>query len=496
MKKKPNIILIMTDQQRADTIRAFGYPYMITPNMDSLVKGGTAFRQAYCPGATCIASRAAMFTGMYPHNTGVYSFDDWSHHYTWVEDLRKNGYYCVNLGKMHCSPTYAENGFDERRAVENEASLFFERHIPQDEWGNFLMDHGIRRPTERHKHVPEWMDLYNAFEFDYEERFHADYYVGNMTCTWLDNWDTFKPLFLQIGFPGPHEPYDPPKRYLDLYRDVQTPEAVYAEGEIEEKPPQHRALRNHFLTTKTAESKIDIEKAAKEDVARMRRHYYANITMIDDWIGKILGKLKEKGMLENSIVIFTSDHGDNLGDHRMSYKWLMYDTITNVPLIIKDFRKADEAQERKTDGLVSLMDIGPTILQYAGAQIPSCMEGKSLKGYLENEEDLPEQEYVFSEDNYLIMIRSRDYKMVYYIDQTYGELYDLRKDPAELKNLFEAKEYEQVRNRLTEQLLAWLSKSCYFNGGYKTKKDMLYDTRWPDNPRYTHRLIGFNEEQK
>ena len=490
--QKPNIILIMTDQQRLDTIHALGYDYMITPNLDSLTQGGTVFRQAFCPGATCIATRAAMFTGMYPHNTGVYSFDQWGHHYTWVDDLHKNDYYCVNLGKMHCDPIDSKNGFDERRIVENKAGRFLARHIPMDEWGNFLMDHDITRPVERHKEIPNWMDLYNAITFEYDDRFHSDYYVGNMVCTWLDRWDQFKPLFLQIGFPGPHEPYDPPKKYLDLYKDVDVPKPIYKDGEIDEKPPQHRELRNHFLTTQQEESKIDIAKATDEDVARMRRHYYANITLIDEWIGKILQKLDDKGMLENSIVMFCSDHGDNLGDHKMSYKWLMYDTITNIPLIVKDFRNTDHQTTRISDQQVSLMDVGPTILQYAGVPLPSCLEGHSLKGFLDQEEELENQEYVFSEDNYLIMIRSREYKMVYYIDQTYGELYDLRKDPHELDNLYTNPEYQDIKDHMSRKLLAWISRSCYFNSGYKTNKAADYPTRWPDFPQYTNRLIGFN----
>lgn len=490
---RPNIIMIMTDQQRYDTIKELGYNYMITPNMDNLVKGGTTFNQNFCPGATCIASRAAIFTGMYPHNTGVYSFDDWSHQYTWVNDLRENGYHCVNLGKMHTSPMYAENGFDERRVVENEASLLFERHIPQDEWGNFLMDHGIRRPTERHKHVSNWMDLYNAFEFDYDEKFHADRYVGNMACNWINNWDKFKPLFLQIGFTGPHEPYNPPKRYLDLYKDIEVPEAIFAENEIDEKPPQHFELREHFRTTLTAESKIDIAKASKEDISRMRKHYYANISLIDDWIGKILDALDKKGILENSVVIFTSDHGDNIGDHKMSYKWLMYDTITHVPLIVKDFRTTDHETKHIVSDLASSIDIGPTVLDYADVKKPSCLEGRSLMSGIKGTECDEKYNYVFSEDNYLIMMRSKEYKMVYYIDQPYGELYDLTKDKNELINLYNNEEYREVQNNMTKDLLSWISKSCYFNGGYKTNKAPDYTTRWPDYPEYTNRLIGFNK---
>ena len=98
---RPHIMLIMTDQQRFDTVGAWGNDHMITPNMDRLAREGISFRQAFCPGATCVASRVAIFTGMYPHTTGVYSFDPWGNHWNWVDDLADNGYFCVNIGKMH-----------------------------------------------------------------------------------------------------------------------------------------------------------------------------------------------------------------------------------------------------------------------------------------------------------------------------------------------------------------------------------------------------------
>ncbi len=122
-QERPNIILIMTDQQRFDTIQAWGNDHKVTPNIDRLVADGLSFRQAYCPGATCVASRAATFTGMYAHNTGAYTFDDWSQHETWIHDLANNGYYCVNIGKMHIMPTHAPGGFDERIVVENPTTI-------------------------------------------------------------------------------------------------------------------------------------------------------------------------------------------------------------------------------------------------------------------------------------------------------------------------------------------------------------------------------------
>ena len=122
MSEKPNIILIMTDQQRVDTIAAWGNDHMTTPAMDRLAAAGTSFRQAFCPGATCVASRAAIFTGMYPHTTGTYSFNSWAEHRNWVQDLADGGYFCINIGKMHFTPRDVAGGFHERVIVENPTS--------------------------------------------------------------------------------------------------------------------------------------------------------------------------------------------------------------------------------------------------------------------------------------------------------------------------------------------------------------------------------------
>ena len=162
MPERPNIILIMTDQQRFDTIGAWGYDYAITPAMDRLAAEGLSFRNAFCPGATCIASRAAIFTGMYPHNTGVYSFDHWADHRNWVQDLNDAGYHCVNLGKMHFAPRDVAGGFHERVIVENPTSKHLDSGGADDDWGRYLRIHGLERPNDRNKTDPHWLQKYQG----------------------------------------------------------------------------------------------------------------------------------------------------------------------------------------------------------------------------------------------------------------------------------------------------------------------------------------------
>ncbi len=486
--KKPNIILIMTDQQRWDTINSNGFKHMITPNLDNLSKGGITFTSCFAAGSTCISSRAAMFTGMYPHNTGVYSFNRWAHQNIWVRDLGKNGYYTANIGKMHLSPMYADDVFHERFVVENKCQEFEKFGLKPDKWSEYLNSKGISRPVERRYKYPGWKQMLNSVVWEYDEEDHIDSFVGNKAVDWINNYNGKEPFFLQIGFPGPHEPYDPPERFLKMYDNKNIPAPVMQDGELNNKPPEHIGHQKRFSQMKN-DSVIDMYNADISDITKMRKHYYANITLIDEKIGGILKALEKRGFLKNSIVIFTSDHGDSLGDHKLPYKWLMYDSMIRVPLIIKDFRKNRNNRIKRTDKLISLMNIGPTILSYAGVKIPSYIEAEPINEYLDNGSTKNLPEYVFTEDNYIVMIRSEKYKLVYYISQEYGELYDMKKDPYELKNLWNIKKYSKIKEELKETLLNWIAESSYFNGAYKHSKSVYYSVRWPDHKRKIYNLI-------
>jgi arylsulfatase len=473
--ERPNIILIMTDQQRFDTLAAWGYDHMITPHMDRIVREGLSFRQAYCPGATCIASRAAIFTAMYGHNTGVYSFQDWANHRTWVEDLADHGYRCVNMGKMHYSPRDVPGGFHERVIVENPTNMVHLHGGVDDDWGRYLQWHSAERPLERNKTDPEWVDKYQGAAWHLDEHLHSDVFIGMAATTWIDNYQGADPFFLQIGLTGPHEPWDPLPRHLEMYEGRPLPEPIWREGELDEKPPQHRAHQEFHATT-GHESVIDMRGIDAEGIERMRRHYYAKITTVDEQVGRVLAALERRGWLQDSLLIFCSDHGEMLGDHHMAYKWLMYDPIVHVPLVIRHPGSVEQPGE--VHDLVSLIDLGPTILEAAGIDVPTYHEGRSLLPYLAGQEIRP-RDYVFCEDNYQIMMRSQHHKLVYYIGQEMGELYDLEADPHELYNLWQRPEHAGLKQDLLNELLKWLTTSTYYNSGYKRGQERHYKLRWP-----------------
>ena len=473
--QRPNIILIMTDQQRTDTIAAWGHEHMVTPNLDRLAREGISFSQAFCPGATCISSRAAMFTGMYAHNTGVYSFDRWADHRNWVQDLAENGYRCVSMGKMHFSPRDVRGGFHERVIVENPTSMTHARGGVDDDWGRYLSLHGVERPLGRNQTDPEWIQKHQGIPWHHEEHLHSDVFIGNSAVSWIESYRGTGPVFLQVGFTGPHEPWDPLPRHLALYAGREMPPRVMREGELADKPPQQTRIRD-FHAEATHESQIDLDGADETEIAEMRRHYYAKVTTVDEQIGRVLDALEARGMLENSLVIMCSDHGEMLGDHGMAYKWLMYDPIVNVPLIV--WQPGAGNTPRQVNDLVTLMDLGPTILETAGIHVPTYLEGRSLLPYLAGQEVDPHP-FVFCEDNYQVMMRSAECKLVYYIGQEAGELYDLREDRHELWNRWDDPAYAGIKGQLLARLLDWLASSTYWNAGYRRARSTDYRMRWP-----------------
>lgn len=479
--EQPNIIVLMTDQQRADTIAAWGYDHMITPGMDRLARSGVSFPQTYACGATCIASRAAMFTGMYGHTTGVYSFNRWAHHRSWVQDLRDAGYHCVNVGKMHISPRDAPMGFHERVVVENPTSNFLARGGADDAWGRYLSLHGKTRPIDRHERDLAWRRKFQGVPWHMAEHLHSDVFIGNSALAWIERHRPAASVFLQVGFTGPHEPYDPLPRLLDLYEGRALPKPVMREGELASKPRQHRA-HQRFCNVHDHEAQIAMPEATEDDILAMRRHYYAKITTLDEKLGEILDALAAKGYLDNALVIFTSDHGDMVGDHQMAYKWLMYDSIVNVPLVVWDTRT--DAQGTVSD-LVSHVDIGPTVLEAAGVAVPRYMEGRSLMGYLTGSPPEP-HDAVFCEDNYLTMARTATHKLVTYtFQEDEGELYDLREDPGELINRFDDPAYREARQAMEEKTRRWLLRSNYRTAGYRTGQPNA-PMLWPQESPYLH----------
>ena len=460
---RPNIILIMTDQQRFDTIGALNAPHVQTPHLDRLVREGVSLGQCYCTAPSCVPSRASFFNMRFPHELGVYHNGcPWDR--SWVETFQEAGYHTVNVGKMHTVPMDVPCGFDQRFVVENkDRPLRLDRPHGnyRDEWDRFLNNSGQRKPsrqTYRDEH-PEYETALGAYEWPLEEQYHPDVFVGTMAKWLIDQRESPAPLFLQVGFPGPHPPYDPPKRLIDLYADVDLPVPDVTEEELALQPPPHGPYRRQMI-----EGNHDAvrwhERPSKELLLRMRRHYAANVTLIDEQVGQILEALDRKGYLGNAIVVFTSDHGDCLGDHGHIQKWTMYDCITRVPAIVWAPGRLPAGERR--DALIQQMDLAPMLFELAGVNLPSCGAAQSALSVARGE--AAGRKVVFAEHtadnllkgvNFVTMVRTREWKLVHYLDQDWGELYDLLSDPNEVRNVWTEPACGAVKRDLLATLRDW-----------------------------------------
>jgi arylsulfatase A-like enzyme len=465
MSANPNIILFITDQQRADTINALGASWMITPNLDRLVKEGTSFTKCYTTSPVCVASRASLFTGYYPHSTGVFTnFQPWEP--TWVEQLADTGYHCVNMGKMHINPYDSLGGFHQRYPIENkDRPLFLDEHKRawHDEWDKALHARKLTKPSRynRLKDDPErFLQAQGCYPWNLDGDMHSDNFLGDMVQWWLMERQSEAPFFLQIGFPGPHPPYDPEEKYLAMYDEVDIPIQDLSDEELESQPLAIKNLRKDMKRL-NIDSIAWKDKPTKDDMIKIRKHYAANITMIDEKIGQIFRCLDQRGYLENSIIIFTSDHGDALGDHGCIQKWNMYESSVNVPLIFWSPKYVPAG--KVSEELVQLFDVAPTLLEKTEVSIPDAWEAKSLWPVINGESK--GRDVVYSElardhiqltSEYIIMRRDREYKLVWYTDDSYGELFDVHNDPYEQHNLWNRPEYKEKRDNLLHALKEWL----------------------------------------
>ena len=219
---QPNIIFIITDQQRYDTIGALGYDHVDTPNLDRLVNEGLHFTDCHVTAASCAPARASLFKGLYPHTSGILkNADTWRH--SWIELLNEAGYHCTNIGKMHTWPYHASVGFDERYVVENK-DRYLEGRYYFDEWDKALRFRGlIKQQRELYRKLPDYSERLGAFDWELPEDTHPDTFVGDMALWWIETFPKTEPLFLEIGFPGPHPPYDPVPRYAEPYLEKDLP---------------------------------------------------------------------------------------------------------------------------------------------------------------------------------------------------------------------------------------------------------------------------------
>jgi arylsulfatase A-like enzyme len=502
MSKQTDFLYIMTDQHRADWLGCYGHPVVKTPNIDALADRGTKFTDFHVATPVCMPNRAAFMTGRYPTTNGLrYNGATLPMRAnTFVDVLRASGYKTATIGKSHLQPISKEKPFawddpKERPIAEawqpEKGNYTFEQperfacdehyEVPTPYYGfdhaNIVTFHGANSAGHylqwlRDKHQ-DWMELRDpakqlrheytcpqALRTRLPEESYPTAYIRDSAVNYLrENFSSEAPLFTYVSFPDPHHPFTPPGKYWDMYKPDQfTLSARF--GDHENPPPPLIAAHQIFANGKVPDVATSGFMVNDHQALEAMALTAGMITMIDDAVGSIVAVLEEIGRLENTVIIFNSDHGDYLGDFNMLLKgaW-MHESITRVPMIWCD--PADSTL-RVRDDLTSTVDIAPTILKRAGISPYVGMQGHDLRPG-ETQVATARQSLLveyndgfarlgFDEPTRVRTVLTKDWRATIYRDQIWGELYDRRNDPLQIRNLWSDPEHSKVRGEMMELL--------------------------------------------
>lgn len=435
MDRKPNIILLMADQMRGDCLGIAGHPDVKTPFLDSLAADGVRYPNAYSACPTCVPARATLYTGMSQKKTGRVGYEDcvpWRYAHTLAGELSAAGYYTQCVGKMHVHPLRNNLGFHDVRLHDGylhayrapETPSYEDQRIADDYYWWLKRELGVDAdPVDTGMDCNSWV----ARPWIYEEKYHPTNWVASECLDFLRRRDRDKPFFLMASFVRPHPPLDAPQYYFDLYRDRDLTPPL--RGDWNDEARMLRDGHSYHAQTSPADA---------EFVRQMRVGYYAAITHMDHQIGRLLSALVEQKLMDHTVILFVSDHGEMLGDHLFFQKAKPYQGSVRVPLFLSGPQRYIGQHRRVCEDLVELRDVMPTLLELAGAPIPASVDGVSLLRDVERE--YLHGEHSLGEDSMHFIVTKTD-KYIWY-SQSGRELYfDLLRDPAETHNAIEDAAY-------------------------------------------------------
>lgn len=395
-----NVVFILADQLRPDFLGCYGADFAQTPNIDRLAASGIRYTNAYSPSPICVPARAGLLTGISPLANRVIDNSHWIHPamHTWPSLLTRAGYQTAAIGKMHFYPWDASEGFSQRIIAEDKRHFWVE-----DDYQEFLQRHGYGK-----KHadtIVNYRENLGAIVSDLPADLQVDVFVGDKSKQYLQDVSDEKPFALMVGFPGPHCPYDPPQELLTSFPPADMPPPIPDFGHTPRINEQiYRSCEGDWC-------RLDFRNMPVEKALRMRSHYAALVHQIDVQVGKIVDTLAERGLLEKTVIIFASDHGDMLGDHGLPYKNTFYEASIKVPLIV---RWPGVSGGQVVEDLVDLLDVTATILSAAGHPIPSRYDSVVLPG-LPISTEKSKREYIYGATNNGMMVRTEEWKLVSYI---------------------------------------------------------------------------------
>lgn len=460
MDARPNVLWICADQQRFDTIGALGNPHVHTPHLDRLAADGAAFTHAYCQSPICTPSRASFLTGRYPSAVRINT--NGNPHFPREETVVTRrfadaGYTCGLVGKLHLAGAY----YGREPRTDDGYAFFRYSHGPRDDWprGHDYADwlrargedpakvlqprnegrHGVAPPTPERDNVPPQL--------------HQTTWCAEQASTFMEQ--TQGPWLLSVNCYDPHPPYNPPWEYYRRFDPASLPGPYFRPEDL----PHQRTLAGAYFQS-DPERPEDYDGAGGRVVQAL---YYAMIAQVDEQVGRMLAALDRTGQRENTVILFMSDHGEALGDHGLVHKGCrFFDGLTRVPLLWS--WPGHFGAGVRSDALVELTDIAPTLMELAGLPVPETMQGRSLLPILAGEADPGKHrdsvrcEYYDAlhrpgQETFGTMYRDRRWKLVRYHNLGLGELYDLEADPHEFVSLWDDPAHAGMKAELLGKVL-------------------------------------------
>ncbi|HQD40006.1 MAG: sulfatase-like hydrolase/transferase [Firmicutes bacterium] len=484
MAEQLNILLITSDQQHFNTLGCLN-PEVRTPNLNRLAREGTLFTRAYCPNPTCTPTRASMITGKYPSQHGAWSLGTKlpESELTVGEIFSKAGYRTALVGKAHFQPLASTEEYPSLESYPIMQDLDFWRSFQGPFYGFDYVQLARNHADEAHvgQHYALWLEeqgLCNWREYfrpptgtnsdqkhkwALPEEFHQDAWIAKKASDLLEQYKQKRePFFLWASFFDPHPPYLVPEPWDEMYDPDELTVPELKPGEHDNNPP-------HFQLTQEPDPDFTPWRESghglhgfhshlhkKEDLAKDIAVYYGMISLMDKYIGKILDKLQELELDQNTLVIFTTDHGHFFGHHGLVAKGAFhYEDLIRIPFIAK--LPGQIPSGNTCDALLSLVDLAPTLLSFAGLPAPRTMTGLDQSQVLRGGD--PVRDHVIVENRHEpTTIHAKTYvderyKLTVYYNQPYGELFDLASDPDEVHNLWAEEKAQELKNSLIMKLL-------------------------------------------
>lgn len=460
MARRPNIVFIFPDQQRGDTVGFAGNPVVKTPNLDRLAAESVVFTRCSTNSPLCMPARMSLMCGLPVNKHGMWANNiaadpDSANH---VRNIRDAGYHTSQIGKVHLHIRQVGDGHARDFAYRMHAWGFDDTHelrdivayaAAVDDYTDFLADNGnldafrhymrTYMRGENQRLIHPWETPPSVLPYDQD----LDTYCAQKSAEWIRDYDDDKPFYLQVMFPGPHNPFDSPADDRALYNPEEMPPAILdpATG------PVSRQVEGCLRASR-------MDNMTPSQVRLMRAYYYAKVTHIDHGIGMVMQALSDKGVLDDTWIIYTSDHGEMLGDHRIKHKSCFYEGAVNVPLCIRPPGGTTRWQSR---ALTDHLDLVETMLEIAGASSldgaghRSSLVSKVVDG-LDADRAQIGKDAVYSEISLFTMARSDRYKLnVDSVSREPLELYDMDEDADEVHNLVEDPSHSTIRDELIDR---------------------------------------------